>query len=199
MHPGRARCTFWPGRSKDQERPAYKAMPPRSYLQIIASTRVSASPPPHHCAAFGLLRRLRRRRPLRRVHLARHFQRRRCSAPCCLHWEEFQYAVCPPSSASVVSIASSQQETDTLLGTTRGVRSRLGTRVGRSLPPANATPVSALLTTVVRVRPLPAMSGTESSMNATWAPSATRTARDTTHSSEYCSGRQCTHLTLLRE
>ena len=45
MHPGRARCTFWPGRSKDQERPAHMAMPPRSYLQRIASTRVSASPP----------------------------------------------------------------------------------------------------------------------------------------------------------
>jgi hypothetical protein len=43
-----------------------------------------------------LLRRLRRRRPLPRVQLARHFQRRRCSAPCCLHKEQFQSAVARP-------------------------------------------------------------------------------------------------------
>ena len=41
------------------------AMPLRSYLQRIASTRVSVPLPSHRCAGFRLLRRLRRLRPLR--------------------------------------------------------------------------------------------------------------------------------------
>ena len=113
MHPGRARCGFWPGGSKDQERPAHMAMPLRSYLQRVASTRVSVLLPSHRFTGFRLPRLLRRRRPLRHVHLARYFQRRRCSASCCLHQEEFQSAVARPPVPSTVAIASRQQTQQT--------------------------------------------------------------------------------------
>ena len=114
MHPGRARCTFWPGRSKDQERPAHMAMPPRSYLQRIASTRVSASPPSHRCAGFRLPRRLRRRPPLRRVHLLRSAAA--LLVTMLLALGRVSIGCVPPSTAAAVSIASRQQTlTDTFL------------------------------------------------------------------------------------